>query len=678
MLIAWHNNNNVSMNFTKNSFTFGQEKYYLDVNITTSAGGACHVKWEIIPSVNTIPCAKLGQIGNGHIDAFVSEFTNVLSSGNIVQANAYQIWTTGVQSVSRVIDNNNTNISVSDGFGFASNTNGQQPYDVNITIDADFPIFAIFSDTPYPGGVGSALKVMNGTNDTLLTNNINNVVYGDATAISGAINYLSVTNEIPVNQVWSVRCLLKKNGSVVGGSNKAYDFRIQPDARIWFVLTNRINGDATANMILHISSSPWLQKLAYAPDNTYTETSVLDDSYWYGNWQDYNTGDAYTGVCSTNIPIFESDAKGDAYGRGEIDEDQAINSGDNSFSRSTIGDDLTASNIPTINMASSGVGVNVYALSEAQIKDIMSNYLYTTDPATQTTISDALWLWGNNPIDFLVDCYYIPFDITTFYSTINANLKFGTYQFTGTSFPVIKETNGNRLTLFNTSFEGVYGNWRDFTQFNYDLYLPFYGFYSLDTYKYLNKTVRCEMMFDLTTHNLRYYLFCDDIITDRIDASVGINIPIMGTDMVNKAKHDRDIKYSVLNDSIGAGASIGMGVTSADFGGALTGVVSGVGHIINGVKQYQELNTRASQNVVGGFSSAMNTYDIMYAYLRITERQIVIPANINNIYNYPSYYMGALSSLNGYCEIEDVQLLSNATEEEQEEIKGLLRGGVIF
>ena len=692
MLIAWHNNNNVNMDFTKNSFTFGKEKYYLDVNITTSTGGTCHVKWEITPSVSTIPCAKLGQIGNGSTDAFVSNFGAILSSGNIVQTNAYQIWTTGVQSVSRIINSNNTNISVSDSFGFSSNTNGAQPYVVDITIDADFPIFCIFSDTPYPATNGSALKVMNATNDTLLTNNINNVVYGDATAISNAINYNSVTNSIPTNKVYSIQNYLKANGSII--ETKGYDFKILPDSKIYFVLTNQIEGDSSPNMILHITNYPCLVKPYHAPDSAYTESSNVDSMYWWGDWQDSDAGITYIGYGSTNIPIFDSEEKGQAYADGDIGEDASINGGSTSIKTSTIGDSLEGTDIPTVNLSTSGVGTYIYALSETQIKDLMSNYLYITDPTLLSNISGALWLWGNNPIDFFIDCYYIPFDITNFYTTVNADMKFGTYRFESaqgwSTFPVVQETNGQRLTLFNTTFEGIYGDWRDYSQFEYDLFLPFYGFFKLDLYKYLNHTVRCEMMFDVTTHNLRYYLFVDDVITDRIDSSVGINLPLMSSDYVNKAKSDRQARresdrtaYRAMGAFLTGGLAVAGGIASGNASYAVNGGTSAITSVIDAKYNLDALadkvNENATQSVEGAYSSSMNIYDIRYAYLRITESELIIPDKLNELYGYPSYYMGSASALSGYCEISDIRLKSfTGTIEELNALKGALREGVIL
>lgn len=324
----------------------------------------------------------------------------------------------------------------------------------------------------------------------------------------------------------------------------------------------------------------------------------------------------------------------------------------------------------------------------------MSKYLYVTDPTLLSNISDGLWLWGNNPIDFFIDCYYIPFDITNFYTTVNADMKFGTYRFESTqgwsTFPVVQETNGQRLTLFNTTFEGIYGDWRDYSQFEYDLFLPFYGFFKLDLYKYLNHVVRCEMMFDVTTHNLRYYLFVDDVITDRIDSSVGINLPLMSSDYVNKAKSDRQARresdrtaYKGIGGFATGGLAVAGGIATGNANLAINGGISAINSVIDAKYNLDALADKvkenATQSVEGAYSSSMNIYDIRYAYLRITESELILPDKLNELYGYPSYYMGSASALSGYCEISDIRLKSfTGTVEELNALKGALREGVVL
>lgn len=540
-----------------------------------------------------------------------------------------------------------------------------------IEIEADFPIFV---GTPTRVGTDPNYVEYRPTQDAnLLTYSTQISNNNDLTNVDKAVNYINVVNSIPADKTYFIRSSLKVNGTPT--SHKDYCFQILPGTKICLYQDETVTGDGSPNLHLIISQYPCLVKGYSDPDSDYTETSNPDTEYWHsGYWRDIDTGVSYTGVCSTNIPIFRGQDNAQKYLDGELSESDALNGGSFANKDSTIGDELTGSDIPTINLSASGIGCYTYAVSEAQLKEIMANYLFTTDANLQQSIKDALWTWGNNPIDFMIDCYYVPFSITTFYDTINANLKFGTYQFPNTSYPAVKESNGNRLTLFNTTFESVYGDWRDYTQFTYDLYLPFVGFFTLDNYKYLNHTVKCEMMFDLSTHNVRYYLFVDGVITDRIDGSVGVNIPLMATDTVNKAKHDRDTKYGLVTDALSVAGTVGQLAA-----GDISGVSGGVNKVVGGIKKYEELKTKPTSSVEGSFSSSMNIYDISYAYLRITEKQLILPDKLNQLYNYPSYYMGSASQLSGYCEISDIRLNGfTGTVEEMEELKRDLMEGVIL
>lgn len=686
MVIFSSSRGNVELDIIKSEFNIPTDKLRAECDIS-SPRGTYSVVWEG-------DCAN-GELAGAYFDqgvictAIFGESNNRMTARINIRCTLVGATNTHLISAGGTLPDFYTYSMLQVG-GDVSRFNGT----VNIVLRANFPIFAsgyeLKTSPPLYDITGDFYWFSNwGTTDRTYANQISNKNYSN---INQAINYYSVINEIPVNKVWHITNYLKTNGTITNTKN--YDFRIRPDAKIYFVLTNRVSGDSSANMILHITKSPWLQKLGPAPDSSYAETSLLDSEYWWGNWLNYDNGTDYIGYGSTNIPIFDSEEKGTAYANGEIGEDASINGGSSSIRTSTIGDSLQSTDIPTVNLSTSGVGCYIYALSETQIKNLMSNYLYVTNATEIQNISDGIWLWGNNPIDFFIDCYYIPFDITNFYTTVNADMKFGTYRFDSgqgwDTFPVVQETNGQRLTLFNTTFEGIYGDWRDYSQFEYDLFLPFFGFFKLDLYKYLNHTVRCEMMFDVTTHNLRYYLFVDDVITDRIDSSVGINLPLMSSDMVNKAKSDRQARresdrtaYKAIGSFLTGGLAVAGGIASGNASYAVNGGTSAITSVIDAKYNLDALadkvHENATQSVEGAFSSSMNIYDIRYAYLRITERELVIPDKIHELYNYPSYYMGSASALSGYCEISDIRIKSfTGTVEELNALKNALREGVIL
>lgn len=675
---------NTTFKIKNNEFTFGKEFYTLTVRVNTGSMYAIFSTKYYPSTSDDIPALFL--YGEKTLEGVSDLLFGTAENGMSTAINIKRT----TSNINDVV-NATTHSDYGGDLGYYYNQgNGRLLYglvaydswarDCTIEIDADFPIFM---PTPkYAQGsrepsmdnwyVMYSWDILGLVDDGTCNNYITEIQNGDFSNIDKAINYYSATNTIPSDITYFIRSSLKVNGTPT--SHKDYCFQILPDAKICLYQDDAVTGDGSPNLHLIISQYPCMVKGYSDPDSAYTESSNPDTEYWHsGYWKDINTGVNYTGICSTNIPIFRGQENAQKYLDGELSESDALNGGGFANKDSTIGGELTGSDIPTINLSASGIGCYTYAVSEAQLKEIMANYLFTTDANLQQSIKDALWTWGNNPIDFMIDCYYVPFSITAFYDTINANLKFGTYQFTGTSYPAVKESNGNRLTLFNTTFEGVYGDWRDYTQFTYDLYLPFVGFFTLDNYKYINHVVKCEMMFDLSTHNLRYYLFVDGIITDRVDGSVGVNIPLMATDTVNKAKHDREIKYGLVNDALSIAGTLGE-VAAGD----ISGVAGGVNSIVSGIKKYEELQTKPTSSVEGSFSSSMNIYDISYAYLRITEKQLIMPDKLNQIYNYPSYYIGIISALSGYCELEDVQLKSSCSEYEYNEIKNLLKEGVIF
>lgn len=675
MIFAEYNGQSINVEFTKNTFVPNKSKYKFNITFTFGNGKTKYFNYRIIPSTVNIPACRLSFGGNSESTAPLITFTNFINPNYYVNTNfrltasSNTLSAMGISSATLISSGGDATMN-SSAISFSGTNYGSSMNSI-VKIDCDFPIFITgFNTVSQTYGVALCP-----TSASISANNtyITQVLSGNYTNTNLAVNFLNIANSIPSDKTYFIRSSLKVNGTPT--SHKDYCFQILPDAKICLYQDDTVTGDGSPNLHLIISDLPCLVKGYSDPDSDYTETSNPETEYWHsGYWRDIDTGVNYTGVCSTNIPIFRGQQNAQKYLDGELSESDALNGGSFANKDSTIGGELTGSDIPTVNLSASGVGCYTYAVSEAQLKEIMANYLFTTDSNLQQSIKDALWTWGNNPIDFMIDCYYVPFSISAFYDTINANLKFGTYQFPNTSYPAVKESNGNRLTLFNTTFEGVYGDWRDYTQFTYDLYLPFVGFFTLNNYKYLNHTVKCEMMFDLSTHNVRYYLFVDGVITDRVDGSVGVNIPLMATDTVNKAKHDRNTKYGLAADALSLAGTVGE-VAAGD----ISGVSSGINKVVSGIKKYEELKTKPTSSVEGSFSSSMNIYDISYAYLRITEKQLILPDKLNQLYNYPSYYMGSASQLSGYCEISDIRLNGfTGTVEEMEELKRDLMEGVIL
>lgn len=546
---------------------------------------------------------------------------------------------------------------------------------VSVNIEADFPLFLGTQTELETEQVTAHLYNYNANVQGVYMSEIS--LAGDDTNIGEAINGFEEVNTIPQNKIYFIRNILKKNGSTVDA--KHYRFRIPPNAKIWLVAEEHEPTGQTHNMRIHargLGLPPTFLWIVPGTGTTWNEGHIFTDAlaaYYYGSWTDYANGDFYKVVGSskggnTNIPIFASEEEGDAYGDGQIGEDAAINSGDLGLDGDiTTGDDLSSSDIPNPVIAGSGAGVNVWLLDKGNLNAIFAD-LYSDTQSVIEDIQKGTWLWGNNPIDFIVSIYYVPFDVSNFYDTRTERLYLGKYD-TSHDYTQAKETksSGQRIVLVNTTIDNVYGDFRDIDFFKYDLFLPYVGFVPLDPNVYVGHVLKIEMAFDVMTHNIRYYLFCDGVVTDRVDGSVGYAIPITGTDQVNKAQ----ARLNGLVNTIKGGAEIAGAVNTGNIKLGATGTMDFLNGVQEGFKYPKEI-------IRGDISSSMNIYDINYVYLKITEKQSIYPPEIRQIYNNPCYVVGTISNLSGYCEIENIQLKSNCTESEYNEIISLLKGGVII
>lgn len=694
ILLAKYNQNEIITEFVTHEFVPGKNFYSIKYTINFN-DKECFFKYRLTPSAS-LPCARFGasviSIASAPCVFLLVTAPELRASMNF-GIGADDMNYCGVASSELIDSGGDLNVVIDDWTGHI--TQGGQQYgtvaecNLRITIDADFPIFATTWEqgTLGPFEVGEKYLCTSINDDETILSEIHSNNYEH---ISDAVNYTSVADTIPQNKIYFINNRLKKNGIII--ETKRNEFQIAPGARIWLVAPQHSSTGQSYNMSLYMQGTGITFKHR-TPGNPWTVEHLLTPTlskYYYGEWTDYNNGDFYNTINNTNIPIFADSETGDKYGDGLIPEDFALNAGELEKRRATTGDDLESTDIPNITVGASGIGCNVWALDRGNINTIMS-ILFDDDQSIIDDIQKGIWLWGNNPADFIISCYFVPFSITNFYDTTTERLYLGFYD-TNHDYARVKETksSGQRITLVNTTIDSVYGDWRDYTNFKYEIYLPYVGFYPLDVMSYLNKTLTVEMAFDIMTHNIRYYLFANGKIVDRVDGSVGYDIPLMATDQVNKAKSDLAGITNVVKGGIGmvsGGMTMGQGYSTAGTlpggGGAddtliaqgRAGVIGGAFDAIKGIGQMMQY---PKQEIIGNISSSMNIYDINYCYLKITEKDTLKPDQLNTLYNYPSYFMGNVSELSGYTEIVDIRFSCTGTENEINEIFSLLRNGVIL
>lgn len=682
ILLAKYNANEINLVCPPaEAFTPGQEKYHIKWTFTFNDQEK-YFEYELTPSTgsNNIPAVRFGYRNMDMND--VPCYYEMYSAPELRTYLAFALGTTEGQSTGIVsgtlVDSGGTlNIEMANWRQINTErlVGTVAACNLEIKIETDFPIFfsetAIFTGT-IGGKVGDAYYCTSKAADN---GYVLDCVTGDMSDIENAVNYTSQVNTIPRDKRYYINNFVRKNGTLV--ANKRYEFMIPPGAKIGLVITQNPHDPEglTYNMSLHIDNyTSFLYRTGGSGDSWSTGSflTLLDltvSRYYYGEWTDYGNGDYYKASCDTNIPIWPSNGGWESYLDGRITEEDAENGGELSHHHPTTGEDLDSSDIESPQIGASGIGCNVWALNKSDLNDI-ADILYDDTQSVIDDIQKGTWLWGNNPMDFIISCYYVPFDISEFYTTDSGrDVFFGSYDSGLDKTKVIENSNSNRITLCSTPIESVYGDYRDITLFKYELFLPFIGFIPLDIQAFLDKMLTVELSFDIMTHNIRYYIYADGIIQERIDGSVGYDIPLMATDQVNKAKSDIQGMLNLVD----VAKDIGSAAPTA--AGALRGIGSAASDALTA---YTNIAKKPAAKIIGNISSCMNIYDIRYVYLKITETGNIKPENLNAIYNYPSYYIGNSAALSGYCELQDIQLSCAATDEEIAEIKSLLKGGVIF
>lgn len=290
--------------------------------------------------------------------------------------------------------------------------------------------------------------------------------------------------------------------------------------------------------------------------------------------------------------------------------------------------------------------------------DELGAFMYT---GTNTPdILDGLTMYGENPMNFIVDAFMLPFNPKDFIETLDTKVfSFGTYRkrFDKTHKIV---THVKVKTLGTQTISREFNDFRDYTCKRIYVYLPYCGWYSLDTVKYMGKVLTMKLLFDIRNGNLKYYLFAGDYVVDMFQGSIKTQIPITATDRAQDAMN----KVSSAGKIAGA---VGKAL-SGDIGGALTDTISGA----YGLQMAPPVQTS------GSFASDASVSDWMVPKLYIETIDHFYPANIKTNYGLPDNRVGNLGSNTGFIQADKVQLHSTQTLARQEEIKRLLREGVII
>lgn len=380
---------------------------------------------------------------------------------------------------------------------------------------------------------------------------------------------------------------------------------------------------------------------------------------------------------STNVHIGEIDDNGNITGNdfsGENIENANNFSWENSADHAPQPDtDIDNNNY--IRSVSIGGGVypynktdRWYILTEAQAIDL-GDKLYNADETTLNRYLNGLKLFGENPINAIMQLSVYPFDVKALTNaTATESIKFGTVDLGINAYKILPPFN-SYMSFSGVKVPSKYHDFWDYEPYtNLYIYIPYCGVHKLSG-AYIGKEITIDLIVEFSTGTCCACVSADGIIVDYFNGKIGVNIPVTGD---NASAFTSRVNSSIMNL---AGSAV------ATAGGALTGnpiaIASGATGLVQGALDISQVNG-TDFSVSGSSSGNIDTIKPQYPYLIIERNTKLVPSNYGHSIGYNVQKYERLGDLEGFTTVFNPNLSDIADDmstDEIEELKNILIGG---
>lgn len=288
----------------------------------------------------------------------------------------------------------------------------------------------------------------------------------------------------------------------------------------------------------------------------------------------------------------------------------------------------------------------------------LSNYIWSGD-----FVNNVIRLF-ENPAELITNNVFFPFSLTenqTLPDPEQINIGNLNAPTDVTGIPAGQIYNRRRITPYY-EYTSYYGNFLDYAPYSkYFLYLPYIGFVDIDGNDIIKHQIHIEYVFELETGDCTAYFYSDTRLVSQFNGRLGTPIGLSNSNQILK-----NIGYAT--------AIIKTGV------GVATAVASrgqyGTGDIVGGIKDFVSTFSEQTINVgdkVGGLNGLYGPQDV---YLVIFHAVPAEAENLKEIFGKSASYSGTVSDFSGFLQCSAVDGYTKGTDEENNEIFELLRGGI--
>ena len=288
----------------------------------------------------------------------------------------------------------------------------------------------------------------------------------------------------------------------------------------------------------------------------------------------------------------------------------------------------------------------------------LSNYIWSDD-----FINNVIRIF-ENPAELITNNVFFPFSLTENQTlTDPEQIKIGNMNApTNTmGIPVGQTYNRRRITPYY-EYTSYYGNFLDYAPYSkYLLYLPYIGFVDIDGNDIIKHQIHIEYVFELETGDCTAFFYSDSRLVSQFNGRLGTSIGLSNSNQILK-------NLGMAQAVVKTGVGIASAIASKGAGGS-SEIVSGINDFVSSFSE-QTINVG---DKVGGLNGLYAPQDV---YLVIFHAVPAEAENLKEIFGKSASYGGTVSDFSGFLQCSAIDGYTKGTDEENNEIFELLRGGI--
>lgn len=284
------------------------------------------------------------------------------------------------------------------------------------------------------------------------------------------------------------------------------------------------------------------------------------------------------------------------------------------------------------------------------------------------TVWEGLKQFFNNPMDGIIECYYIPLDISSYIDlTVDGAIQVGDYEFpTATAKKAISTNLALRTFTTQIAIPWVYDDFRRLSPYSQlSLFVPFCGSKSIAPELVYNiDALYIDYSVDVTTGNVQAIVYNKEEALEEFSGNCKVTLPIGQT----QSRVD-----SIIGATGGAITAV-AGFSSGSVALGATGVLSAIGSVVTPAsnKTMGSMNGSVLGAILGNDLLRWQKFRLSITSRLTADEPDNIRATCGNVLN----KVVSLSELTGYTQTINFSVTAPATATELAQINAYLDSGI--